>query len=149
MDWRGLITWHSDVGGGGSGQNLDRVAQSEAAGEPPEAFGTAQTPVSSAVPQRRQISAGATTQIGYVNPNRQEVIRPTNKPGTDHRQYVYVLRCRTCGHEYGANGSDIWLRRCPAHDGGAPGLPTEVGQPRDHADAFGASTVTGTCDGQQ
>jgi hypothetical protein len=35
---------------------------------------------------------------------------------------VYVLRCNPCGHEYGANGSDIWLRRCPKHDGGAAGL---------------------------
>ena len=63
-----------------------------------------------------------TTQVWYVNRNGQEVIRPTGHPGTDHGQYVYVLRCRSCGREYGANGSDIFLRRCPAHDRGAPGL---------------------------
>ena len=39
-----------------------------------------------------------------------------------HNQTVYVLKCRTCGAEYGANGADIWLRRCPKHDGGAAGL---------------------------
>jgi hypothetical protein len=36
-------------------------------------------------------------------------------PGADHGQYVYVLRRGACGHEYSANGSDIWLRRYPAH----------------------------------
>jgi hypothetical protein len=63
-----------------------------------------------------------TTAIGYVNKHDQEVIRKTDLPGNDHAQRVYVIRCKTCGYEYGANGSDIWLRRCPKHDGGAPGL---------------------------
>lgn len=63
-----------------------------------------------------------TTQVGYINRNGQEVIRPTARPGTDRHQSVYVLRCRGCGHEYGTNGSDIFQRRCPVHDGGAPGI---------------------------
>jgi len=66
-----------------------------------------------------------TTAIGYTNRNEQTVIRPTDLPGTDHNQYIYVLRCGHCGNEYGANGSDIWLRRCPNCQGGAPGLPLE------------------------
>ena len=66
-----------------------------------------------------------TTEVGYVNRNNQEVLRDTGEPGTDHRQRIYVLRCNDCGHEYGANGSDIHLRRCPGHDGGAPGFPIE------------------------
>ena len=37
-------------------------------------------------------------------------------PGTDHGQRVYVLKCGRCDREYGANGSDIWLRRCPYCD---------------------------------
>jgi hypothetical protein len=37
-------------------------------------------------------------------------------------QYVYVLQCSICGYEYGANGSDIHLRRCPSCQGGQPGL---------------------------
>jgi hypothetical protein len=63
-----------------------------------------------------------TTAIGYVNRHKQEVVRKTDLPGNDHGQRVYVLRCNACGHNYGANGSDIWLRRCPKHDRGAPGL---------------------------
>ena len=68
------------------------------------------------------MSSGQTCRVGYVNRNNQEVVRMTGFPGNDHLQYVYVLRCRDCGHEYGANGSDIWQRRCPDHQGGAPGL---------------------------
>lgn len=68
-----------------------------------------------------RISRG-TTAIGYVNRNKQIVVRQTDVPGTDHGQRVYVLRCGECGHEYGTNGSDIFLRKCPRHAGGAPGL---------------------------
>ena len=64
-----------------------------------------------------------TTQIGYTNRNRQKVVRKTTEPGNDHNQPVYVLRWGDYGHEYGANGSDIWQRRCPRHDKGASGLP--------------------------
>jgi len=64
-----------------------------------------------------------TTEPGFVHPNGQEVISATGKRGTDHFQYVYVLRCRECGHEYGANGSDIHERKCPECQGGAKGLP--------------------------
>lgn len=63
-----------------------------------------------------------TTEIGYVNKHRQEVIRKTDITGSDRGQRVYVLRCLECDYEYGANGSDIWLRRCPRHGGGALGL---------------------------
>ena len=42
--------------------------------------------------------------------------------GPDHGQSVYVLQCGECRHEYGANGSDIFQRRCPACQGGRPGL---------------------------
>ena len=67
--------------------------------------------------------AGETTRPGYTNKNSQTVLRGTSLPGNDHNQYVHVLRCGSCGHEYGANGSDNWQRRCPACDGGALGLP--------------------------
>lgn len=70
---------------------------------------------------RRRASQG-TTEPGYENRNGQVVIRPTGLPGTDHCQSIYALRCGWCGHEYGANGSDIFLRRCPACQGGSPGL---------------------------
>lgn len=74
-----------------------------------------------------------TTTPGFVNENLQEVLGPTGQPGTDHMQRVYALRCRKCSHEYGANGSDIWLRRCPACGGGAPGFPVNIADVIDFA----------------
>jgi hypothetical protein len=67
---------------------------------------------------------GATTRKGFLNPNGQVVVRATGLPGTDHLQRIYVLLCTQpgCGHEYGANGSDIHERRCPECQGGASGL---------------------------
>jgi prevent-host-death family protein len=67
-----------------------------------------------------------TTEIGYRNPKGQVVERSTGLPGTDHNQKVYALRCERCNHFYGANGSDIHLRRCPNCDGGRQGLPLEA-----------------------
>jgi len=64
-----------------------------------------------------------TTDVGYVNRNGQTVLRATGRPGNDHLQYTYVLRCKACGNEYGANGSDIFQRKCPACQDGQPGLP--------------------------
>jgi hypothetical protein len=68
------------------------------------------------------LSKGTTTP-GFKNANGQIVLRRTTEPGNDHNQKVYVLRCDECSHEYGANGSDIWQRRCPSCQGGAKGLP--------------------------
>src|SRR2546430_1481688 len=62
------------------------------------------------------------TDIGYLNKNEQEVLSRTDCPGTDHGQRVYMLRCRKCGAQYGANGTDIWIRKCPVCQGGKPGL---------------------------
>jgi hypothetical protein len=76
------------------------------------------------MPTNRESRAGAgiTTRPGYQNRNGQVVIRATGLPGTDHVQSIYVLRCGSCGAEYGANGSDIFQRRCPSCQGGAKGL---------------------------
>jgi hypothetical protein len=63
-----------------------------------------------------------TTEPGFVNRNSQRVLRRTNLRGTDHEQYVYALKCLKCGSCYGANGSDIFQRRCPACQKGAKGL---------------------------
>ena len=68
---------------------------------------------------------GASTEPGYVNRNDQLVIRRTDLAGNDHLQRVYELRCRRCSHRYGANGSDIFQRRCPSCQDGAPGLALE------------------------
>ena len=64
-----------------------------------------------------------TTKPGYENTNRQRVLENTGLPGNDHNAIKYRLKCLDCGHEYGANGTDIWQRKCPAHDNGADGLP--------------------------
>jgi hypothetical protein len=63
-----------------------------------------------------------TTIPGFVNRNGQEVVRATGLPGNDHLQVIYVMRCRKCTLEYGANGSDIFQRRCPGCQDGADGL---------------------------
>ena len=62
------------------------------------------------------------TVPGFTNRNGQTVIRPTNLPGTDYNQRIYVLECGNCGHQYGSNGSDNFQRRCPCCDRGRPGL---------------------------
>lgn len=79
-----------------------------------------------ATPARRRSRArGYSTETGSTNRNRQTVVRASDLPGTDHGQSIYVLRCGDCQHEYGANGSDLWLRKCPGCQGGAPGLVFE------------------------
>jgi rRNA maturation endonuclease Nob1 len=64
-----------------------------------------------------------TTKIGYVNRNRQRCTGHRGRPGNDHLQRAYKLECLDCGHAYGANGSDIFHRRCPSCQGGADGIP--------------------------
>jgi hypothetical protein len=74
----------------------------------------------------------STRKPGDINPNDQILIARTDRPGTDHQQYVWVLFCARrhpdsaiCGHRYGANGSDFHVRKCPSCQGGAPGLDIE------------------------
>jgi hypothetical protein len=88
---------------------------------PAVASSVTSVPLSAKPPHRS--GAGRTTEPGYENRNGQTVIRSTGMAGTDYGQYVYVLRCGSCGNEYGANGSDIHIRRCPVCQGGRPGLP--------------------------
>jgi len=66
-----------------------------------------------------------TTHPGYKNRNGQIVVRNTGLPGNDHEQSIYELKCSHCSHIYGANGSDIFQRKCPKCQGGADGLPLE------------------------
>jgi hypothetical protein len=68
-------------------------------------------------------SARRTTEPGYTNRRGQKVLRKTAEHGNDHNQRVNVLKCGDCAHEYGANGSDIFQRRCPKCQDGATGLP--------------------------
>jgi hypothetical protein len=65
-----------------------------------------------------------TTRVGYRNRHGQEVIRNTGMTGTLPLQKIYVLRCGDCACEYGANGSEVHSRQCPACQGGPTGLST-------------------------
>jgi hypothetical protein len=66
-----------------------------------------------------------TTAIGYVNQRGQRSEGHRGIAGNGHMQRAYKMRCMRddCGHDYGANGSDIFQRRCPRCDRGAPGIP--------------------------
>lgn len=64
-----------------------------------------------------------TTQIGYVNRNKQRCAGHRGVAGTDHGQVAYRMECLDCGHVYGANGSDVFQRKCPKCDGGRAGIP--------------------------
>lgn len=65
-----------------------------------------------------------TTTIGYINRNHQMCAGHRGNPGTDHFQLSYRMVCMraACGVMYGANGADIFQRKCPNCQGGAPGL---------------------------
>jgi hypothetical protein len=73
--------------------------------------------------------AASQRRVGDINPNDQILLARTDRPGSDHMQYVWVLACARrrpdgalCGYRYGANGSDFHIRKCPQCQGGAPGL---------------------------
>lgn len=66
------------------------------------------------------MSDKGTTRVGFENPNQQVNIGPLGLKGTDHGQSLYRLVCRPCGHQYAANGSDIFQRKCPSCQGGEP-----------------------------
>lgn len=65
---------------------------------------------------------GETTQVGYVNKNKQKCCGQRGIPGTNHGKLAYRMECLACGFVYGANGSDIFHRKCPNCQGGAKGI---------------------------
>lgn len=85
-------------------------------------------PKHSAFDDKKMKTLKCTTITGYENKNGQVVLRRTSHVGTDHNQCVYMLKCKYCGAVYGANGSDIWQRKCPELQskckagGGKPGI---------------------------
>jgi PHP family Zn ribbon phosphoesterase len=68
------------------------------------------------------MSEAFSTKPGFVNRNGQVVIRNAGIPGTDHGQKIYQIGCSSCGEVYGANGTDIFERKCPKCGEGMPGL---------------------------
>lgn len=65
-----------------------------------------------------------TTEIGYMNRNNQRCCGHRGKTGNDHAQFAYKMQCMepNCGHTYGANGSDVFQRKCPSCQAGADGI---------------------------
>ena len=64
-----------------------------------------------------------TTDTGYVNKHHQRVTGATGLSGTGNNQQTYRLECQKCSEPYGANGCDIYERKCPPCGGGRPGNP--------------------------
>jgi putative restriction endonuclease len=62
-------------------------------------------------------------RLGKTNRRRQELLRRTAEPGTDHNSKIWILRCRDCQHVYGSNSTDAFERRCPKCQEGRSGLP--------------------------
>lgn len=69
---------------------------------------------------------------GDINRNNQKLLTKTNRSGSDHMQYVWIVECNQtdsadtlCGHVYGSNGSDFFQRKCPRCQGGAAGPSIE------------------------
>ena len=65
------------------------------------------------------------TETGYINKNNQKNNGRRGRSTNHYNQWFYEMECLECGHKYDANGSDIWLRKCPkcqvVKDAGASG----------------------------
>ncbi|MDD3311516.1 hypothetical protein [Pseudodesulfovibrio sp.] len=71
---------------------------------------------------RYRTGEGRTTRAGYINRNNQLNHGATGESGTDHNALAYELECLKCRKRYKANGTDVFQRKCPFCQGGAPGL---------------------------
>ena len=54
-----------------------------------------------------------TTDAGYINKNNQKNLGCRGVSGTHYNQKFFEMECLDCGHQYLANGCDVWLRKCP------------------------------------
>ena len=72
-----------------------------------------------------QSGSGTTTQIGYVNRNKQRCEGTRGVAGTDHGALAYKMVCLNgvCKHVYGSNGTQVFERKCPKCQNGLPGIP--------------------------
>lgn len=72
--------------------------------------------------KKRERRSGNSTTTGAVNRNEQIVLGPSDAAPSLHGQRVYTMRCGRCDHRYGANGCDVFQRKCPNCQGGAAGI---------------------------
>jgi hypothetical protein len=65
-----------------------------------------------------------TTKIGFVNRNNQRCDGHLGVAGTDHGQFAYRMECLepNYGYVYGANGTDVFQRKCPKCQKGKDGI---------------------------
>jgi hypothetical protein len=65
-----------------------------------------------------------TTEIGFINRNNQRCCGHRAVPGTDNGQLSYRMECleSNCIHIYGANGTDVFQRKCPCCQKGRQGI---------------------------
>ena len=73
--------------------------------------------------RNRKAARGETTRPGYINENDQITIRNTGIPGNHYNQKIYQIACSRCSLNYGANGCDIFERKCPRCGDGEEGIP--------------------------
>ena len=68
--------------------------------------------------------AGETTQIGYINRNRQRCLGTRGVRGNHRNARAFKMECLNprCGAIYGANGCDVAGRQCPECSGGKPSI---------------------------
>lgn len=69
-----------------------------------------------------QDGEGDSVKIGKINRRGQLCCGTRGVMGTDKNQYAYKVCCTRCEHVYGANGSDMYERKCPECQGGEPGI---------------------------
>lgn len=55
--------------------------------------------------------------IGETNRSGQILIKRTDTKSTTHPYAkIWVMRCTQCGNDYGSNGCDAHIRKCPRCD---------------------------------
>ena len=64
-------------------------------------------------------SPSKSTDKGYINKNKQKNLGISQLDGNHYNQKFYHMQCTLCKTEYYANGSDIWLKKCPHCQKGA------------------------------
>jgi hypothetical protein len=62
---------------------------------------------------------------GNLNRNQQLLVAQTAWQGSNTRQILWIIQCMPCSHMYGVDSSDFFHCKCPACQGGPPGLVVE------------------------
>ena len=61
--------------------------------------------------------------VGGINRNGQRLVMKTTVKGTSGRAYAWLMRCNACSHEYYANSTEAFQRKCPNCQKGRVGIP--------------------------